>query len=81
MSPGDIIRHKKWKDIAFQVDSVIDTGNAWQVMGEYINLGYTNSWHLGIGVHSHVITKPSEWERMCTDKDKCLRYNKWTSVQ
>ena len=80
MRTGDIIKHKKWKDIAFEIDSVKWLDSGVEVTSEYINLGYTTSWHLGVGVHSHVITQPESWDIMLTSEDKCKRYNKWKTL-
>jgi hypothetical protein len=82
MKPGDIIKHKRWKDLALEVLYISPATDGVMVHGEYINMGFTSSWHLGIGQHSHIIlhNKQGEWERMLEGAHSSIRYNKWKSL-
>jgi hypothetical protein len=82
MRIGDIIKHKRWKDIALEVLRISPTTGGYVVQGEYINMGFTSSWHMNIGEHSHVLlhSKMADWERMIEGMHPSIRYNKWVAL-
>lgn len=85
---GKIIKHIYTKDVCFKVTSEIrswsSTSHAYEVLfvGEWINMGYENSWSLGV---TQEFTKPERDLRedwlVCEEPDKkCLRNAKWRRI-
>lgn len=82
IQPGDIIKHEKYVDTAIFVTGVgvLEVGaTSIQIIGEYMNQGFTRSWFLGHGAHVEIKVEDLPRWYLCTDekKDPSLRKCDW----
>lgn len=72
-----IIKHKRAMDVCFRVD-LCRKIKRWGVTGEWINMGFRNSYY--IGVSESIIIDPADWETTDTPFATCLRYATWKQL-
>lgn len=76
---GDIIKHKSFMDVAFQVTGAFYGTHDMVVYGRWLNQGFTEM---------YVIEKREHWFRITEDqmanwvvKSNSLRASKWTEIK
>ena len=82
ITPGDIIKHIKFLDVAIEVLSVgcLEVGaTSIQITGMYLNQGFTKSWSLGEVAYIDISVKDlHNWSAAVNGKGSvCLRKCEW----
>lgn len=74
----DIIKHKRFSDIALAVEKVYDFDHKWKVKGDWINQGFVDTYPLGIKAKIVIpAEKLSEWLICKNPNAQCIRYEEW----
>jgi hypothetical protein len=68
-----IIRHKRFKDICFQV--LFEKGRLHR--GAWLNMGFVETWALPVKQSDILIDDLTQWETCQEPTVKCLRYASW----
>lgn len=91
---GRYIRSKNAMDVCIRVVSVFDYGHGLEIKGEWVNMGFVESWELNISIrlnfskdrhHKSAAKKVflGDWEILDESPDnlpKCLRHGNWISL-
>lgn len=80
--PFDLIRHKRAMDLCVRVHKTYNIGHKWKVKGTWINMGFVNTYSIGVSARFEIKRENlSDWE-YCTEPDKdCIRYSTWRSLK
>lgn len=78
---GKFIKHKKFLDVCVKVTKWHPYGDDIQVEGEFYNMGYVQSWPLGMTKKFKInASKLNEWDVLASGTEECLRHGKWVSL-
>lgn len=78
-----VIRHRKWKDVAFKVDMALCEFGRYDIWGQWINLGFEKSWVIYDDVKITVMSEElgrGDFLYCCDPEAKCLRYEQWIEI-
>ena len=87
---GDLIKHEKFLDVCLEVRDVFDYGHGLKIRGVWWNMGFVESYSMGITVTLNVAknstdiasyrrTDISQWQVLSHESflDSCFRNSKW----
>ena len=78
---GMIIKHEAFMDVAFWVDKChgpFGKSGKLKVRGRWINMGFIQSYHIGITQKFEILAKEyDKWFKCLEPEAKCIRYAKW----
>lgn len=87
---GDVIKHEKFMDVAFDIEFSFDRGDGWLLTGYWLNQGFTKSWAVPYrDKRGHVTTQTfliknedlKYWSKVILpQQDVCLRKCDWVKV-
>lgn len=91
---GDAIKHDSFKDVYINIKKVYDYGHGVKVSGIWCNLGFVNSYSIGIKVTLDIAkdekdiknnrrTLLNEWNILSPEsfEDNCHRNSKWLKIK
>lgn len=79
---GNLIRHFKFLDVAFEIFTATESGDEITVHGRWLNQGFVETYELDYPSQTFNIKKSDmhKWS-ICTDpKAKCIRYTPWVEA-
>lgn len=72
------IKHERFKDVAFYVQTHYEVNDKHLLGGYWINQGFVESWIIEKDII--ILDNFNEWLICETPEDKCIRYSKWKSI-
>jgi hypothetical protein len=80
---GDIIRHAKFKDVAFYITAVFTFSTGIMVRGYWVNQGFVETYFVPTDVDSHLIAEDDLplWLKCDEPTAKCIRNSTWTQLE
>ena len=75
VNSGDVIRHKKFMDVA----CVVLSNHYSTFKVDWINTGFVDSYMMGVK-QTIKIRNLKDWQICITPNDKCLRYATWRNL-
>ena len=79
---GKIIKHKEFKDVCFEVRKSFDVGHKVKLNGEWINMGFVKSYHIGVRQNLVILKEDySNWLYCVNSQIECLRNAEWKPIQ
>jgi len=76
---SEVIKHNKWKDVAFKVNTVWMGENV-VLKGFYLNQGFDKTFFLILSNIQFKIEDIENWLYCLNKEDKCIRYSPWKGV-